>query len=480
MKTASTFLKNFLNSAQHFYVADLYTFTLTDGTVLSYANSTADVRLPANLVINSTQIDLFSNTRSSDLANVIIAPDGGLSGDKIIEDATAANTHFCFQSNLAVPAAVAPFTGSIYAKQGSRTWLALQLFEMTGSTAITGYFDLANGVIGGTTGHGANWDTCTPRMVAGGNGWWRCSVSGTKTNAATLLQLRPLLATGNNAITYDGDGTSNLYLWGAAVDTTAAATAYVGTGATPIASRSFDSQSILIKRGPVRTVIGVEVDTLELTVSALQSHLIGSTPWLQAVRQGALDGATLLVERLIMPTPGDYSLGTYTVFSGRVADIEFGRFSAMIKVNSDLELLNVQMPRNVYQPGCLNTLFDSSCTLSKAAFAVAGTIQAGSDSVKLVTNLSNPVGWFASGTITFTSGALAGVSMGIKDHPSIGRLSLYAPATSLPAPGDTFNAYPGCPKTQSACANTAASAPPFNNLPHFRGFPYVPAPETIM
>lgn len=248
---------------------------------------------------------------------------------------------------------------------------------------------------------------------------------------------------------------------------------------TPTA-RTFVASNVLIRRGSIKTVIGVEVDTLQLTVTASLTHLIGSTPWLQAVRQGSLDGAAVLAERLFMPTANDYSLGTFVVFSGRVAGIEFGRFSAAITVNSDLELLNVQMPRNVYQPGCLNTLFDSSCTLSKAAFGVAGTIQAGTDTVNLVTNLAQAVGWFDSGTLTFNSGALAGVSMGIKSHPSLGRLVTYSPMTATPAPSDTFTAYPGCPKTQAACDNTAAGAPAFNNLSHFRGFPYVPAPETIM
>lgn len=246
-------------------------------------------------------------------------------------------------------------------------------------------------------------------------------------------------------------------------------------------TRTFDASSVLVKRGSIRTVIGVQVDTLKLTVTAQPTHLIGSTPWLQAVRQGALDGATLLAERLFMPTLGDYSLGTYIMFSGRVGSIDFGRFSAELTVNSDLELLNVQMPRNVYQPGCLNTLFDSSCTLSKADFAVPGAMAAGSDAVNLVTNLAKPVGWFDSGILVFTSGVLLGVSMGIKDHPSLGRLTLYSPLTALPTVGDTFTAYSGCPKTILACNNTdTTQGPAFNNLTHFRGFPFVPAPETVV
>jgi hypothetical protein len=42
----------------------------------------------------------------------------------------------------------------------------------------------------------------------------------------------------------------------------------------------------------------------------------------------------------------------------------------------------------------------------------------------------------------------------------------------VPAPGDTFIAYPGCDKTQSTCSGK------FSNLVNFGGSPYIPVPET--
>jgi uncharacterized phage protein (TIGR02218 family) len=50
-------------------------------------------------------------------------------------------------------------------------------------------------------------------------------------------------------------------------------------------------------------------------------------------------------------------------------------------------------------------------------------------------------------------------------------LTLGYPLQSLPATGDTFTVYQGCDHTPGTCSSK------FNNLPNFRGFPYVPPPQ---
>jgi hypothetical protein len=56
-----------------------------------------------------------------------------------------------------------------------------------------------------------------------------------------------------------------------------------------------------------------------------------------------------------------------------------------------------------------------------------------------------------------------------------GTVSLIAPFPTAPASGDAFQIYPGCDKTLDAngCAK-------FANTARFRGFPYVPSPETAV
>lgn len=229
---------------------------------------------------------------------------------------------------------------------------------------------------------------------------------------------------------------------------------------------------VMIERGRVRTVLGLEVDTLDLNITALKEHVIGSTPFLQAMRNGALDGAAVKVERYFTPAWGGSQYATVVMFSGKVADLDVGRFRGSVRVNSDLHILNIQMPRNLYQPGCLNTLFDGACTLAKAAWGVNSSVASGSAAAQINCSLAQPAGWFDMGTITFTSGVNSGVTRSIKQYAP-GVISLMNPLVSPPAAGDTFTVYAGCDKQQATCSGK------FNNLANFRGFPYVPAPESV-
>lgn len=239
-----------------------------------------------------------------------------------------------------------------------------------------------------------------------------------------------------------------------------------------VAGNVFLGSDVLIERGRVRTVLGLEVDTLDLRINALPEHVIGTTPFLQAMRNGALDGAAVKVERYFTPAWGSAQYGTVTMFSGKVADLDVGRFGGRLRVNSDLHILNIQMPRNLYQPGCLNTLFDGACTLAKAAWGVNSSVGSGSTSAVINCGLGQASGWFDMGTISFTSGVNIGVTRSIKQYAP-GVISLMNPLVSAPADGDTFTAYAGCDKQQATCSGK------FNNLANFRGFPYVPAPESV-
>lgn len=229
----------------------------------------------------------------------------------------------------------------------------------------------------------------------------------------------------------------------------------------------------IISRGRTRTVIGVEVDTLDLTVAAQTPHTLGGVPWLTAARNGALDGATVRLQRLFMPTWGDVSLGTVLLFEGRIASLEVGRTEARLHVNSRLEVLNIQMPRNLYQPGCLNTLFDASCTLVKASNGTSAVVTSASSKTTINCGLAQAAGFFDLGTITFTSGINNGVSRSVKSYAP-GVIYLIAPLLIAPSVSDTFTAYAGCDKKQATCSGK------FSNLVNFRGFPFIPAPESVL
>jgi len=221
--------------------------------------------------------------------------------------------------------------------------------------------------------------------------------------------------------------------------------------------------------------VGVEVDTLVFDVLPGSSIVLGD-PFLSAVRQGVFDGAEMTLYRAFMPTYGNVAAGTVIMFVGRVAEIDAGRSLATFSLNSHLELLNQNMPRNLYQSGCVNTLYDTTCTLNKANFAVNGSVAAGSTQSVVNATLSLASGYFDLGVIAFTSGANNGVSRTIKTYlqGSPGTASVILPLPVAPSAGDAFTIYPGCDKQQSTCQNK------FNNLINFRGFPYVPENSTAV
>lgn len=243
--------------------------------------------------------------------------------------------------------------------------------------------------------------------------------------------------------------------------------------------------NVIISRGTVSQKLGLEVQTLDLTLApqadAPTPLTVGGVGLLQAVRAGYLDGARVTMSKVFMQKPASglaVNTNNESVpwFTGRVSEATAGRQSAKISVESDLALLNVQMPRNLLQSGCTHSLFDAGCGLVKATYTTAGAVTAtGPNSqATFTTNLAAAANYYALGVITFTSGANNGLSATVKAHSNTnGTLTLVAPLLSTPATGDTFTIVPGCDKVQATCSSK------FSNLAHFGGFPYVPVPETI-
>lgn len=243
---------------------------------------------------------------------------------------------------------------------------------------------------------------------------------------------------------------------------------------------------LAITRGPVKQSVGLNIEGLDLEIWPQQNNpagmvTFGGLPFLQACRAGVLDGARLLMSKIFLSSWSDTSPGAVPWFQGRINRAMPGRASAKIYVNSDLELLDVQMPRNLVMTGCSHSLFDAGCTLNPATFQVSGIVAAGAGILTFNTNLTQANNYWNLGRITFTSGPNNGLKRVVRSSLNAsGALTLLMPLPVAPLNGNTFTILPECTKTQAACSNTsAASGPPFNNLAHFRGQPYVPNPETL-
>lgn len=233
----------------------------------------------------------------------------------------------------------------------------------------------------------------------------------------------------------------------------------------------------IITRSRTRVALGTAVDQLDLNISADANTLLGGLPWLQAITNGALDGAEVVLERAFAASPEDAMAGniagTVNLFEGRVSDTTTDSLTSKVIVRSWLEVLNTPLPRNLYQPPCVNSLYDSGCGVSRAAYAAFGAAASGSTRQSINCGLGNAAGYFDIGEIVMTSGQNQGVIRTVRAYTP-GVVALAYPLPKPVSVGDTFTIYPGCDKRMTTCDTK------FSNKPRFRGTPFVPVPETAL
>ena len=146
-------------------------------------------------------------TRSSVTANDIAAPDDVLTADKIVEDSTASNTHLVTQAISVTSGQKVAI--SVFAKKKERSEILLQAGGTAAPAAATVWFDLNAGTKG-TVGAGVD-DSGIDDL---GNGWYRCWLVFTA-DATDTFSFDILLGSGSETSSYNGDGTSGIFLWGA-------------------------------------------------------------------------------------------------------------------------------------------------------------------------------------------------------------------------------------------------------------------------
>ena len=170
----------------------------------------------------------FSNSdwtkfNSSVIANSIISPDGTLNASKLIED-TANGTHRISDTIIVSGTGVA-YTQSVFAKSGGNGRY-LRMFRGSG-TYNNAVFDLENGTIVAQGGS----RLISTKIEKYPNGWYRCISTYTTQfgNIATYYGLQ-----NDNTDSYQGDGTSHIYLWGAQLEAGSYPTSYIPTNGSAV------------------------------------------------------------------------------------------------------------------------------------------------------------------------------------------------------------------------------------------------------
>lgn len=277
-----------------------------------------------------------------------------------------------------------------------------------------------------------------------------------------------------------------------------------------VAGNTFTSMGPRITRNSCKWVAGAEVTELNLTIACMPTDMVGSLTFIQASVNGVFDGARCKHERVFMPTWGDTSAGTIVMNVYKVADLRIDGLSVVMLCRNLLETLNIMLPKNTYQPSCIHSLYDAGCTMGPASYAVSSSIisDPGLNVNTVVFNaawqgprpqmpariggLPRTVGtitaggvvapvadYYALGKIVFTSGQNNGAVRSVKSSVQSGgtnkvTASLTFPLRYTPAIGDAFTIYTGCDKAQPTCSSK------FNNLTNFKGFPFIPVPETLL
>lgn len=196
-----------------------------------------------NLLKYSEQFDnaAWTKANSSVSANTGVAPDGTLTADKLVEN-TASSTHFLYQNPTLADNTV--YCHSVFAKASERSHVAVlitdksnvpygRIFNLTDGTSASPV-----GVVNAPLAHG---------IQPVGNGWYLCWVAQSAGSGAT--QNSPRIYTSNgSAISYTGDGTSGIYIWGAQLEAGSQPTSYIKTEAASVTRAADVSTSSAVTR----------------------------------------------------------------------------------------------------------------------------------------------------------------------------------------------------------------------------------------
>jgi hypothetical protein len=191
---------------------------------LDYLNSTCPKLLlepqRTNIITFSEQFNnaAWSTGNATVTANQTISPDGTTNADKLAASiAITTNPAELIQSTS--QAANTAHSYSVYAKKSTSNFIAMRLTSVAGNPYV--WFNLNTGTVG-TVQSGL-----TGSIVSVGNGWYRCTVTGTTQAVIGVNRVDIAVSDNNGSFVCAING--SIFLWGCQVEAGAYASSYIPT-----------------------------------------------------------------------------------------------------------------------------------------------------------------------------------------------------------------------------------------------------------
>jgi len=200
-----------------------------------------------NAVTRSQEFDHadWAKVRATVTANAATAPDGTTTADELVEDSTASATHHLEQS-YARTSVIEYWTGSVHFEANTSQRMRI-IIDDGANNFGSAFFDATLGTISeaaSTNGTATN-SYATIHDLGGGRFRARLSV---RLPASTSVRFIIYLCDGaNNIITFNGDGSSGLYLWGAQLQRGGQLGRYTPTTTTAFLGANQTGKSIWLK-----------------------------------------------------------------------------------------------------------------------------------------------------------------------------------------------------------------------------------------
>ena len=238
----------------------------------------------------------WTKSNSTIDATPVMGPFGYFGAMKLVESAVAGEHNL---SEAITYTAGTTYTLSVYAKAGERNFVVLSYGSGAFGAATRAYFNLAAGTVGTTA------NSPTTSIVSVCAGWYRCSITKTATVSAAANTIINETST-NGVLSYMGDGSSGIYIYGAQLSDSASLDPYVyNFGAAPTSSSAY--------YGPRFDYDPVTLAPKGLLIEEARTNLIKASENLSAVTWNKTE--TPVLDSLIQDPSGNINTVYYPTIS---------------------------------------------------------------------------------------------------------------------------------------------------------------------